>query len=76
MKILIINTGSSSLKFAIYQYENSKKIISGIVEKIKSQKSIIKIVNTDGSTTERFKKGIENHQKAIEKCLKYSQTAI
>ncbi|EEH31869.1 acetate kinase [Borreliella burgdorferi] len=70
MKILIINTGSSSLKFAIYQYENSKKIISGIVEKIKSQKSIIKIVNTDGSTTERFKKGIENHQKAIEKMFK------
>ncbi|AAC66974.2 acetate kinase [Borreliella burgdorferi] len=70
MKILIINTGSSSLKFAIYQYENSKKIISGIVEKIKSQKSIIKIVNTDGSTTERFEKGIENHQKAIEKMFK------
>ncbi|MGF7101205.1 acetate kinase [Borreliella kurtenbachii] len=67
MKILIINTGSSSLKFAIYQYENSKKIISGIVEKIKSQKSIIKIINTDGSITERFEKGIENHQKAIEK---------
>ncbi|EOA79988.1 acetate kinase [Borreliella burgdorferi] len=70
MKILIINTGSSSLKFAIYQYENSKKIISGIVEKIKLQKSIIKIVNTDGSTTERFEKGIENHQKAIEKMFK------
>ncbi|WKD00948.1 acetate kinase [Borreliella americana] len=70
MKILIINTGSSSLKFAIYQYENSKKIISGIVEKIKSQKSIIKIINTDGSITEIFEKGIENHQKAIEKMFK------
>ncbi|WKC90124.1 acetate kinase [Borreliella finlandensis] len=70
MKILIINTGSSSLKFAIYQYENSKKIISGIIEKIKEKKSIIKIVNTDGSTTERSEKGIENHQKAIEKMFK------
>lgn len=70
MKILIINTGSSSLKFAIYQYENSKKLISGIIEKIKKQKSIIKIINTDGSTIERFEKGIENHQKAIEKMFK------
>ncbi|QUG72865.1 acetate kinase [Borreliella afzelii] len=70
MKILIINTGSSSLKFAIYQYENSKKLISGIIEKIKKQKSIIKIINTDGSIIERFEKGIENHQKAIEKMFK------
>ncbi|QFI14723.1 acetate kinase [Borrelia sp. CA_690] len=70
MKILIINTGSSSLKFAIYQYENSQKLISGIIEKIKEKKSIIKIVNTDGSTTERSEKGIENHQKAIEKMFK------
>lgn len=70
MKILIINTGSSSLKFAIYQYENSKKLISGVIEKIKEQKSIIKIINTDGSITERFEKGIENHPKAIEKMFK------
>ncbi|WKC88271.1 acetate kinase [Borreliella japonica] len=70
MKILIINTGSSSLKFTIYQYENSKKLITGIIEKIKSQKSIVKIINTDGSITERFEKGIENHQKAIKKMFK------
>ncbi|AJA90414.1 acetate kinase [Borreliella chilensis] len=70
MKILIINTGSSSLKFAIYQYENSKKLISGIIEKIKSQESIIKITNTDGLTTEKFVQGIENHQKAIKKMFK------
>ncbi|WPM05715.1 acetate kinase [Borreliella sinica] len=70
MKILIINTGSSSLKFTVYQYENSKKLISGIIEKIKLQKSIVKIINTDGAITERFEKGIENHQKAIEKMFK------
>ena len=43
MKVIAVNAGSSSLKFQLLDMPSENVIVSGIVERIGIEKSIIKI---------------------------------
>jgi acetate kinase len=51
-KILVINTGSSSLKFSLFNYEDLNLVSKGIVERIGEQEPFFKI-QYDGKKIER-----------------------
>ena len=67
MKILVLNAGSSSVKFKIYLFPHKRLLISGSVEKIKESISYLNI-EING-----VKKSIEcsakNHKEALENIL-------
>jgi len=52
MKILVINTGSSSIKYQLFDMEREKAIVTGLAEKIGEGESILtqKIVDSGEST--------------------------
>ena len=64
MKILVINSGSSSLKYQLFEMENEKVLSSGLIEKIGEEISIITHKVNQEKT--KFEKPILNHTKAIE----------
>lgn len=67
MKILVINSGSSSLKFQLYNMDNMHVIAVGLVEQIGESKSRIKMdlapTQTEQTITAHQKVG--NHETAI-----------
>ena len=66
-KYLIINAGSSSLKFSLYEMPSAKEIVSGIVEKIGSFDSFYSL-KSNGKKQEKQKK-IVDHGEAVETML-------
>lgn len=61
MKILVINSGSSSIKFKLYDMQNKIAICKGLIEQIGSKNSHAKlIVLKTGESFEKFGE-IENH---------------
>ena len=48
MKILVINTGSSSLKFLLFDMSDETVLAKGICEKIGSENGIIRYENYKG----------------------------
>ncbi|AHH10804.1 acetate kinase [Borrelia coriaceae] len=69
MKILTLNTGSSSLKFTLYDHKDTQIIISGTIEKIKTKKSIIQIKTKNG-LLEITDKHIKSHKEALKQLIK------
>ncbi|AYE36476.1 acetate kinase [Borrelia turcica IST7] len=69
MKILTLNTGSSSLKFTLYEYESKQILVSGTIEKIKERESITKIKTKDG-LSEKTDTGIKSHREALKQLVK------
>ncbi|WP_024654884.1 acetate kinase [Borrelia hispanica] len=71
MIILVLNTGSSSLKFTLYeyQYHNGKILASGIIEKIKTTQAIIKI-KFKNKFLELTNLNIQSHKKALKHLIK------
>ncbi|AHH08593.1 acetate kinase [Borrelia anserina] len=74
MIILTLNTGSSSLKFTLYKYKEYKYkdtqiLVSGIIEKIKTSKAIIKI-QTKNELLERTNENIKSHKEALKRLIK------
>jgi acetate kinase len=63
MIILVINTGSSSLKYQLLEMENEKLLSKGLVERIGSEGSCI--TYTIGNNKNKFQKDILNHTDAI-----------
>jgi len=63
MKILVINTGSSSLKYQLLEMQNEKLLSKGLVERIGSEGSTVKY--TLGNEKNSFQKDILNHTDAI-----------
>ena len=63
--LLIINTGSSSLKSKIYKEKSLKEIAEITIEKIGEKKSIVTIHNDSKEKNTISKAKIENHNKAI-----------
>jgi acetate kinase len=59
--ILVLNSGSTSLKFKVFNQESLKEIHSGIIEKIGSKKSIIEF----NKTIVAKNKSIKSHQQAL-----------
>ena len=66
-KYLVINGGSSSLKFSLYEMPNKEEIISGIVEKIGLEDSFYSL-KFNGEKVEKAKH-INNHTDAIKTVL-------
>ena len=66
-KIFVLNAGSSSIKFKLFDMPKEVVIISGIVEKIGLNGSSVKIVFNNNK--KNFKLSIKNHHDAIEVLL-------
>ncbi len=68
MKILVLNSGSSSLKFQLFTKTDLSVIASGIIEEIGSEKSNIKLsfTNSDGEQSDLKRSEIvKDHREAI-----------
>jgi len=67
MNILIINTGSSSLKYQLFDIDQTKTIVGGVVERIGEDEGIFthKIHTKDGVQKEKFTRPIPDHQSAM-----------
>lgn len=63
MKTLVINTGSSSIKFALYQMPEGAELATGLVEQIGEKMGSIKIETPINSRTEQLK--ITDHQMGL-----------
>ena len=68
MKIIILNCGSSSIKYQLVDMPENKVIAKGLVEKVGLEESIIKYQN-DSGTDLKLNKQIPDHQKGIEEVL-------
>ena len=69
MKIIILNCGSSSIKFQLVDMPGNKVIAKGLVEKVGLEESIIKLQNNSGADL-KMNKHIPDHQKGIEEVLR------
>jgi len=68
MKIIILNCGSSSIKFQLVDMPGNKVIAKGLVEKVGLEESIVKLQNESGADL-KMNKHIPDHQKGIEEVL-------
>lgn len=69
MKILVINCGSSSLKYKLINIEKNEVICSGLVERIGIEDSILTHINIKEEKI-ILNENIENHKAGIELVLK------
>lgn len=69
MKILVINSGSSSLKFQLFNMEGLTVLASGVIESIGDSHGLVSVRYFDGNDCEQhieLKKEIADHRAAIE----------
>lgn len=69
MKVLVINAGSSSLKYQLIDMENEKLIVKGLCERITGQGGNIEQKTADGRKIE-IKQEMATHKDAMELVLK------
>jgi len=72
MKILVINTGSSSIKYQLFDMNRKKAIVSGLAEKIGEDTSILthNIVNNNGDALKKVEnKKIPDHAKGLKRIV-------
>jgi len=72
--ILVINSGSATLKFKIFKQEDFTIAVSGIVEKIGLKGSFISIEENSVKrrmVMKNYPQGLDNHQQALEIVLTY-----
>jgi len=65
MKLLVINTGSSSIKYQLFEMQNKKVLSSGVVEKIGESQGRVqhKLFSPDGDVREKSEeKTIDDHR--------------
>lgn len=65
MKILVLNSGSSSVKFQIFDMEKNLSIVSGLIEQIGEENSKIKLDIIDKNSVEKVTK-IDDHIQGLE----------
>ena len=67
MKILVINSGSSSLKYQVIDMETEEAVCSGYFERIGSEKAFL----THKVNGEKIKieKAVKDHSEALKTCL-------
>lgn len=68
MKILVLNCGSSSIKYQLFEIENKKALAKGIVDKIGMNGAYLKNVRFDGDEI-KLEGEIVDHQAGIEYLL-------
>ena len=66
-KYLIINAGSSSLKFTLYEMPSAKEIVNGYVQKIGEGDSFYQLKYDNNKETKE--KDIKNHSEAVQTML-------
>ena len=64
MKTLVLNCGSSSIKYQLFDMEHGKVLAKGGIEKIGFDESFLKFKDKNGETVEK-KKSIPNHEQGI-----------
>jgi len=69
MKILVINTGSSSLKYQLIDMTNESVLAKGLCERIGIDNSILKHTKT-GCDTVILERELSNHKVAIQEVIK------
>lgn len=68
-KILVINSGSATLKFKIFENKNGlKELRCGLVDRIGLSYSIVSVKNEKGKVIfeKKYKAGIKNHKQAVD----------
>ena len=68
MKILVINSGSSSLKFQLFDLPDLAVSASGLIEQIGEEKSSARLTYSDGAGTKQMlkqSKPVAEHRQAI-----------
>ena len=73
MIVLVINCGSSSIKYQLIETESKKKLISGLVERIGAVTSIIKH-DIPGIKPIKHTLGLENHTAALTEIMNFLKT--
>lgn len=68
MKVLVLNSGSSSLKYQLFNMENQTVLAKGLVERIGIEGGKIKHKTISGEKYE-FEGFLENHEIALNKVL-------
>jgi len=68
MKILSINSGSSSLKFLLYDYEKRETLTTGVVERVGIEGSFIEFTTRNGKIKENYQ--CPDHEVAIKIMMK------
>ena len=74
MKILVINTGSSSIKYQLFNMENQAVLCSGVVEKIgEDHGSLVHKIYTENgnSITKEYEGQISDHQTGFKHIVDY-----
>ena len=68
MKILVLNCGSSSIKFQLWDMVNRQNIATGVAEKVGLKGSFVKLEKSNGDNV-KFEGEIIDHQTGIEYIL-------
>ena len=68
MKVLVLNCGSSSIKYQLFNMEKKSVMAKGVAEKVGLKGSFIKLEKQDGQKI-RFDGEIIDHQTGIEYIL-------
>lgn len=71
MRILVINCGSSSVKYQFVDTETKEKLASGIAEMIGQEYSLFTYKNNKGYKLIKQKTQFDNHENAINECIKH-----
>jgi acetate kinase len=70
MKILVINSGSSSIKFQLFLIDEKQVLASGMVEKIGEDSSILSFeVQQPATNKHEFKERISDHQSGMNRIV-------
>jgi len=72
MKILVINTGSSSIKYQLFDMDQKKAVVAGLAEKIGEETSILthELLDSNGKEKEKVeKKRINDHEQGMERIV-------
>jgi len=64
MKILVLNSGSSSIKYALFTMQNQQSLITGVIECIAEPESIHRYCYAQKSQSKTL--AIENHQQGLQ----------
>lgn len=74
MKILVLNSGSSSLKYQLIDMDNEEVLAKGNFERIGQNNSFL--THKVGEEKHKFEKPVSNHEKAIKFVLKKLQSSV
>ncbi len=74
MKILVLNSGSSSLKYQLIDMDNEQVLAKGNFERIGQSNSFL--THKVGESKHKFEKPVSNHEKAIKFVLKKLESSV